>query len=57
MLSNYQKVVGHMLPGPTYGDTLYWYTHLGTNIQERLLNKPYVDEVALTGQKLPLKCC
>ena len=29
----------------------------GTNIQERLLNKPYVNEVTLRGQKPPLKCC
>ena len=25
----------------------------GTNIQERLLNKPYVNDVTLRGQKLP----
>ena len=24
---------------------------------ERLLNKPYVNEVTLTGQNSPLKCC
>ena len=29
----------------------------GTNILERLLNKPYVNEVTLRGQKTPLKCC
>ena len=29
----------------------------GTNIRERLLNKPYVNEVTLRGQKPPLKCC
>ena len=28
----------------------------GTNIQERLLNKPYVNEVTLRGQKPTLKC-
>ena len=26
------------------------------NIQERLINKPYINEVTLRGQKLPLKC-
>ena len=30
--------------------------HFGTNIHERLLNKPYVNEVTLTGQNLSLKC-
>ena len=29
----------------------------GTNIHERLLNKPYVNDVTLRGQKSPLKCC
>ena len=29
----------------------------GTNIPERLLNEPYVNEVTLRGQKQPLKCC
>ena len=29
----------------------------GTNIPERLLNKPYVNDVTLRGQKSPLKCC
>ena len=29
----------------------------GTNIEERLLNKPYVNEVTLRGQKPPLKYC
>ena len=24
---------------------------------EALLNKPYVNEVTLTGQNVPLKCC
>ena len=24
---------------------------------KRLLNKPYENEVTLTGQNLPLKCC
>ena len=31
--------------------------HFGTNIQERLLNKPYVNEVTLTGQNPSLKLC
>ena len=31
--------------------------HFGTNIHERLLNKPYVSKVILRGQNLPLKCC
>ena len=31
--------------------------HQGTIIQERLLNKPYVNEVTLRGQNPPLKCC
>ena len=30
------------------------HLHFGTNIQE--LNKPYVNEVTLTGQNQPLKC-
>ena len=30
--------------------------HFGTNIQKWLLNKPYVHEVTLTGQKPPLTC-
>ena len=30
--------------------------HFGTNIQERLLNKPYVNEDILTGQNPPWKC-
>ena len=29
----------------------------GTNIPERLLNKPYVNDVTLRGQKSSLKCC
>ena len=29
----------------------------GKNIQEQLLNKLYVNEVTLRGQKPPLKCC
>ena len=29
----------------------------GTNIHERLLNKPYVNDVILRRQKSPLKCC
>ena len=29
----------------------------GTNIRERLLNKPYVNEVILRGQKPSLKRC
>ena len=33
------------------------YLQQGTNIPERLLNKPYVNEVTLRGQKPPLKCC
>ena len=32
------------------------HVHFGTNIQERLLNKPYVNEVTLTGQNPSLKC-
>ena len=31
------------------------HLHFGTNIQERLLNKPYVNEVTLTGQNPSLK--
>ena len=29
----------------------------GTNILERLLNKPYVNEVTLRGKKTPLNYC
>ena len=35
---------------------LFSFIQQGTNIQERLLNKPYVNEVTLRGQKPPLKC-
>ena len=35
----------------------YYEIHFGTNIHERLLNKPYVNEVTLTGQNPSLKCC
>ena len=37
--------------------TAFYSIHFGTNIQERLLNKPYVNEVTLTGQNPPLKYC
>ena len=39
----------------SYSNTIY--IQQGTNIQERLLNKPYVNDVTLRGQKSPLKCC
>ena len=29
----------------------------GINVQERLLNKPYANEVTFRGQKPPLKSC
>ena len=37
--------------------TLVGKIQQGTNIQERLLNNPYVNEVTLRGQNPPLKCC
>ena len=37
--------------------TIQAYLQKGTNIRERLLNKPYVNDVTLRGQKSPLKCC
>ena len=33
------------------------YIQLRNFIYIRLLNKPYENEVNLTGQKTPLKCC
>ena len=34
-----------------------YYVHYANLISERLLNKPYVNEVSLRGQNPPLKCC
>ena len=33
------------------------YTQTWSNDYKRLLNKPYENEVTLTGQNPPLKCC
>ena len=33
------------------------YVQLWTSAIIRLLNKPYENEVTLTGQNAPLKCC
>ena len=37
---------------PTLGNIQLW-----TFAYVRLLNKPYENEVALSEQKIPLKCC
>ena len=41
----------------SFGTVLSQYIQLWTFAIIRLLNKPYKNEVTLTGQNAPLKCC
>ena len=49
-----QKLSAHMLYDL---ESIRSYVQQRTNIQERLLNKPYVNKVTLSEQNPPLKCC
>ena len=55
----YNKMVGYGMGFYSEGEKFQFYRQIqqGTNIPERLLNKPYVNDVTLRGQKSPLKCC
>ena len=50
----YQEQNKRTLLGSEYH---FLHLQLKSNQTERLLNKPYVNEVTLRGQKPPLKCC
>ena len=43
-----------MKSNSSFGNCVEFHIQQGTNIQERLLNKPYVNEVTLRGQNPPL---